>query len=157
MIFLSEFIEWIACLTEVGLFYWLAGKTFREERKNVRIYWDYILSVILAVVILGLNNIVLYSSFTLFFWMLFGSVSAMALYRVSYIKLLSLTALYLVFLLHRYAGIKSVFVCRKPLQYKRRYNHDILLTENRTGGLGKVRNDCFCGFFEKTDYPAYPE
>ena len=90
MIFLSEFIEWIACLTEVGLFYWLAGKTFREERKNVRIYWDCILSVILAVVILGLNNIVLYSSFTLFFWMLFGSVSAMALYRVSYIKLLSL-------------------------------------------------------------------
>ncbi len=59
MIFLSEFIEWIACLTEVGLFYWLAGKTFREERKNVRIYWDCILSVILAVVILGLNNIVL--------------------------------------------------------------------------------------------------
>lgn len=94
MIFLSEFIEWIACLTEVGLFYWLAGKTFREERKNVRIYWDYILSVILAVMILGLNNIVLYSSFTLFFWMLFGSVSAMALYRVSYIKLLSLTVLY---------------------------------------------------------------
>ena len=94
MIFLSEFIEWIACLTEVGLFYWLAGKTFREERKNVRIYWDCILSVILAVVILGLNNIVLYSSFTLFFWMLFGSVSAMALYRVSYIKLLSLTVLY---------------------------------------------------------------
>lgn len=95
MIFLSEFIEWIACLTEVGLFYWLADKTFREERKNVRIYWDYILSVILAVVILGLNNIVLYSSFTLFFWMLFGSVSAMALYRVSYIKLLSLTVLYM--------------------------------------------------------------
>ena len=94
MIFLSEFIEWIACLTEVGLFYWLADKTFREERKNVRIYRDYILSVILAVVILGLNNIVLYSSFTLFFWMLFGSVSAMALYRVSYIKLLSLTVLY---------------------------------------------------------------
>ena len=94
MIFLSAFIEWIACLTEVGLFYWLAGKTFRKERKNVRIYWDYILTVILAVVILGLNNIVLYSSFTLFFWMLFGSVSAMALYRVSYIKLLSLTVLY---------------------------------------------------------------
>ena len=96
MRFLAEFVEWIACLTEGGLFYWLAGKTFREERKDVRTYWDCILTAVLAAVILGVNNIVLYSAFTLLLWMLLGSVSAMALYRVSYIKILSLTLLYTV-------------------------------------------------------------
>ena len=80
MRFLAEFVEWIACLTEGGLFYWLAGKTFREERKDVRTYWDCILTSVLAAVILGVNNIVLYSPFTLLLWMLLGSVSAMALY-----------------------------------------------------------------------------
>ena len=89
MRFLAEFVEWIACLTEGGLFYWLAGKTFREERKDVRTYWDCILTAVLAAVILGVNNIVLYSAFTLLLWMLLGSVSAMALYRVSYRKILS--------------------------------------------------------------------
>ena len=84
-------------------------------------------------------------------------VSNGALSRQLHKAFVTYSALYLVFLLHRYAGIKSVFVCRKPLQYKRRYDHDILLTENRTGGLGKVRNDCFCGFFEKTDHSPYPE
>nr|WP_305139202.1 GHKL domain-containing protein [uncultured Schaedlerella sp.] len=96
MRFLAEFVEWIACLTEGGLFYWLAGKTFREERKDVRTYWDCILTAVLAAVILGVNNIVLYSAFTLLLWMLLGSVSAMALYRVSYRKILSLTLLYTV-------------------------------------------------------------
>ena len=47
MRFLAEFVEWIACLTEGGLFYWLAGKTFREERKDVRTYWDCILTAVL--------------------------------------------------------------------------------------------------------------
>ena len=96
MRFLAEFVEWIACLTEGGLFYWLAGKTFREERKDVRTYWDCILTAVLAAVILGVNNIVLYSPFTLLLWMLLGSVSAMALYRVSYREILSLTLLYTV-------------------------------------------------------------
>ena len=84
-------------------------------------------------------------------------VSNGALSRQLHKAFVTYSALYIVFLLHRYAGIKSVFVYRKPLQYKWRYDHDILLTENRTGGLGKVRNDCFCGFFEKTDHSAYPE
>ncbi len=94
MIFLSEVIEWVACVTEGGLFYWLAGKIFKEERKNVRIYWDWIFTASLAAVILVINNIVLYSTFTLLIWMLWGTMSAAVLYRVSYIKLLALAVLY---------------------------------------------------------------
>ncbi|MDE7332112.1 MAG: GHKL domain-containing protein [Lachnospiraceae bacterium] len=96
MIFLSELIEWTACLTEVGIFYWMAGKAFKDERRNVRIYWDWIFTACLATVILVINNIVLYSTFTLLIWMLLGSISAAALYRVSYIKLLSLALFYTV-------------------------------------------------------------
>ena len=33
MILLSEFIEWLACLTEVGLMFWLFWEAFKEQRK----------------------------------------------------------------------------------------------------------------------------
>ena len=76
-------------------------------------------------------------------------VSNGALSRQLHKAFVTYSALYLVFLLHRYAGIKSVFVCRKPLQYKRRYDHDILPAENRTGRSGKVCHDCVYSFNEK--------
>ena len=64
MIFLSEFIEWVACLTEIGLLSWLFWEAFKEQRKNAGIYWDYIYVVCMATWVLFINNIVLYSSFT---------------------------------------------------------------------------------------------
>ena len=89
MIFLSEFIEWVACLTEIGLLSWLFWEAFKEQRKNAGIYWDYIYVVCMATWVLFINNIVLYSSFTLVQLVVISSMVARALYRVSYRKLLS--------------------------------------------------------------------
>ena len=49
MIFLSEFIEWVACLTEIGLLSWLFWEAFKEQRKNAGMYWDYIYVVCMAI------------------------------------------------------------------------------------------------------------
>lgn len=94
MIFLSEFIEWVACLTEIGLLSWLFWEAFKEQRKNAGIYWDYIYVVCMATWVLFINNIVLYSSFTLVQLVVISSMVARALYRVSYRKLLSASLFY---------------------------------------------------------------
>ena len=94
MIFLSEFIEWVACLTEIGLLSWLFWEAFKKQRKNAGIYWDYIYVVCMATWVLFINNIVLYSSFTLVQLVVISSMVARALYRVSYRKLLSASLFY---------------------------------------------------------------
>lgn len=94
MIFLFEFIELLACLTESGLLFWLFGAVFKNERRNSSIYWDWIIVAGISFLTLGINNIVLYSAFTLFEFVFLGSVAAFALYRVSYTKCLSLTMFY---------------------------------------------------------------
>ena len=65
MIFLSEFIEWVACLTEIGLLFWLFFEAFKDKRRNIGMYWDCIIVASMAILTLAINNIVLYSTFTL--------------------------------------------------------------------------------------------
>ena len=45
MILLSEFIEWLACLTEVGLMFWLFWEAFKDQRRSTGIHWDCIFVV----------------------------------------------------------------------------------------------------------------
>ena len=116
MIFLSEFIEWVACLTEIGLLSWLFWEAFKKQRKNAGIYWDYIYVVCMATWVLFINNIVLYSSFTLVQLVVISSMVARALYRVSYRKLLSV--LYVLFLQHRHVGKQSLSLSWRPMEYK---------------------------------------
>ena len=94
MIFLSELIEWVACLTEIGLLSWLFWEAFKEQRKNAGMYWDCIYVVCMATWVLFINNIVLYSTFTLVQLVVISSTVARALYRGSYRKLLSASLFY---------------------------------------------------------------
>lgn len=94
MIFLSEFTEWAACLTEVGLMFWLLWEAFKDQRKNAGIYWDCIYVVSMAAWVLVINNIVLYSTFTLLQLVLVSSIVARALYRINFIKLLTFILFY---------------------------------------------------------------
>ncbi len=94
MILLSEFIEWLACLTEVGLMFWLFWEAFKDQRRSTGIHWDCIFVVGMATWVLVINNISLYLTFTLLQLVLVSSIVARALYRVGYIKLLSLSLFY---------------------------------------------------------------
>ena len=95
MIFLSELIEWVACLTEIGLLFWLFFEAFKDKRRNIGMYWDCIIVASMAILTLAINNIVLYSTFTLLQFVLLSSIAAMALYQVRYIKILSFSMFYM--------------------------------------------------------------
>lgn len=94
MIVLSEFIEWVACLTEIGLLVWLFWEAFKDQRRKIGIFWDVLFVIALGTWTLVINNIVLYSTFTLIQLVLLSSIAARVFYKVGYIKLLSFSMFY---------------------------------------------------------------
>jgi signal transduction histidine kinase len=95
MIFVFEFMEWLACLAETGLLFWLYGQAFHDERKNRAKYWDCGFAAGFACLVLYMNNIVIYATSVLLGSMFLCSVAALALYQTSYTRILSLTMLYM--------------------------------------------------------------
>ena len=94
MIVISEFIEWVACLTEIGLLVWLFWEAFKDQRRKIGIFWDCLFVIALGTWTLVINNIVLYSTFTLIQLVLLSSIAARVFYKVGYIKLLSFSMFY---------------------------------------------------------------
>ena len=83
MIFVFEFMEWLACLAETGLLFWLYGQAFHDERKNRAKYWDCGFAAGVACLVLYMNNIVIYATSVLLGSMFLCSVAALALYQTS--------------------------------------------------------------------------
>ncbi|NBH32531.1 GHKL domain-containing protein [Clostridiaceae bacterium] len=94
MIVLSEFIEWVACLTEIGLLVWLFWEAFKDQRRKIGIFCDVLFVIALGTWTLVINNIVLYSTYTLIQLVLLSSIAARVFYKVGYIKLLSFSMFY---------------------------------------------------------------